>query len=792
MKALAFGLLFAFAAASDTSKVDSSGKAAPAPKAGMAADPKVQAPAKPAPVGAGNPAATPTPESTTPSEAATLGAPNAPAQSALTPVAHSYVTQVSPFLKKDLEAVFQRSHVRGKLGFSVYSTRYQRFEAQLNDTDWFTPASCLKLIVTSAALDTFPINYFPATVMDVLGSVQNRTLTGKVRISGQGDPNISDRFFPDAMSPLEPFLDTLKAMGIDTVKGMVEVTDTFFTGPHRPEAWKQHHFNTWYGAEVSAMSYNDNTFVLKVGPGAKPNDPAVVTVTPDVGYVRIVNKAKTVAGGKRRIVPAQNPDSTVVTLSGHIGTRAEGFQMILPVRNPTAYFRASILKAMALRGMVVKPDSVAANVPLTKSFRFVTAPLTDVVEEINQRSQNLHAELTLRQLGKFVNHDGSSAGGIRAEKAFLARQGLDTNDFKLFDGCGLSSSNKIKPRGMATLLAKMARHRYVADYIASLASPGLDGATGKRLRPYMQTNLIRYKTGSISGVQGLCGFAFGIDGDTLASALFINDFHGSPESASRLMDSLLVHVALFYNKERPALIEAHRLLTRPDAPAAYFDRLKFFSGALMDRPYFLGPTGEGRFGRLDPAPLIDLGRFDCVTLIESSMALALASQPRDVLPRILSLRYGSDTVDYPTRNHYFVEDWLKHNASFVKVARFPGDSLLHKAIDKKKFFAAKKLPYPQANPVAEIAYMPYAKALDMMSHWTHGEKFLGVAFVTDIPGLDVTHTGFLIADGKNPPILRNASLILHKVADMPFKEYLEGRKGKCAGVLFFEFLPPPI
>ena len=85
---------------------------------------------------------------------------------------------------------------------------------------------------------------------------------------------------------------------------------------------------------------------------------------------------------------------------------------------------------------------------------------------------------------------------------------------------------------MAALLASMARHRYVKDYIGSLASPGLDGATGRRLRPYMQTNLIRYKTGSISEVQGLCGYAFGIDGDTLAAALFINDFRGSPEAAS--------------------------------------------------------------------------------------------------------------------------------------------------------------------------------------------------------------------------------------------------------------------
>jgi PBP4 family serine-type D-alanyl-D-alanine carboxypeptidase len=750
------------------------------------------APAGGAPVAAPIAGRTAAPADPLPSESATLGAANAPSQAILTPESRRYVTNPSPFLKKDLEEVYKRSRVKGRLGFSVYSTRYGRIEASLNDTEWFTPASCLKLIVTAAALDTFPINYFPTTVMEVLGTVQNRTLTGKVRISGEGDPNVSDRFFPDALSPLEPFIDSLRSLGIDTIRGMVEVTDTFFTGPHRPEAWKQHHFNTWYGAEVSALSYNDNTFMLNVLPGAKPGSPAVAVVKPDVGYVRIVNKAKTVAGRKRRIVPAQNPDSTVITLSGYIGNKAPGFQMILPVRNPTAYFRASILKSMASHGMVMRPDTVRAGAPLMRKFSFTTAPLIDVVEEINQRSQNLHAELTLRQLGKFVKGDGSSAGGIRAEKEFLHRLGLDSNDFKLADGCGLSQNNRIKPRSMAALLAGMAKHRYVKDYINSLASPGLDGATGRRMRPYMQKNLLRYKTGSISGVQGLCGYAFGIDGDTLAAALFINEFRGSPEAASRLMDSLLVHVALFYNKERPALIEAHKLLGRPDAPTAYLDRLKFFSQALQERPYFLGPTGEGRFGRIEATPLVDLDRFDCVTYIESAMSLALSRQPKDVLPRILSLRYRSDTVDYPTRNHYFVEDWLKNNATLVRVVRFPGDSLLKKPIDKIKFFASKQLPVPAANPVADIPFMPYAKALDMMAHWTFGEKFLGVAFVTDIAGLDVTHTGFLVADGKNPPLLRNASQIQHKVVDMPFKEYLEARKGKCAGVLFFEFSAPPI
>jgi hypothetical protein len=318
----------------------------------------------------------------------------------------------------------------------------------------------------------------------------------------------------------------------------------------------------------------------------------------------------------------------------------------------------------------------------------------------------------------------------------------------------------------------------------------------------MRSGLIRYKTGSISQVQALSGYAFGIDGDTLAVACFINDFRGSSEAAARLMDSVFVRIANFYNKERPALIDAHKLLARKDAPKDYRGRLKYFTAALQDRPYFLGPTGEGRFGVIDPKPLADLGQFDCVTYIETAMALAASREARDLLPRILPIRYAGDAITYHNRNHYFVADWIKNNAHLVRTVRFPGDSLLSKPIDKIAFYKGKhaaagrdsavlrQLPVPAANPVAEIPFMPYAKAVDMMTDWTHGEKFLGVAFVTDIPGLDVTHTGFLIADGKHPPLLRHASSLLGKVATQPFKDYLDTRKGKCAGVLFFEFLTP--
>jgi PBP4 family serine-type D-alanyl-D-alanine carboxypeptidase len=723
----------------------------------------------------------------------------------LAPIA--YATQSSPRLDSILRAEWAKSRIQGRLGFSVYSTRYRRTEASLNDTAWFTPASNLKLVVTAAALDTFPVNHFPVTAFEVRGTLVGRTLHGAVVAVGGGDPNVSNRFFPDALRPLKPMADSLKRLGIDSIIGSVITVDTLFKSPRRPKAWKHHHFNTWYGAEVASLSYQDNAFDLTIMPSAKVGAPPVVVVEPNVGYVIVVNKARTASGKGRRLFVRQDQDTTRITLTGTLGIKSGGMHMVLPVRNPAAYFRAAFVKAITQDSITLVADTSrtgalrADTLPLLHRFTLTTAPLYDMVEEVNQRSQNLQAEALLRLLGGFVYHDATDTSGIRAEYHFLNKIGVDTACFILRDGCGLSSESKIKPAGVAALLAAMTRHRYAADYIASLATPGLDGATGRRLRPWYQSNLLRFKTGSINRVQSLSGYAFGIDGDTLAVALFANDFSGSPEKASRLLDTLFVRVVEWANQEREAVIAAHKLMSRKEAPPLYRDRLHYFSAALEGKPYFLGPTGEGRFGSPDGKPLFDMSRFDCVTYMESVMGMALAPTARHVLGMVKRLRYRGDTLAFTTRNHYFVADWLINNAHYTRILPLPGDTTVNRTINKVKFFKDKGLPAPAQDPVLALRYLPYEKALAWSKVQAPGAGvtpsthplpagIYGVAFVTDIAGLDITHCGFLISDGKSPMLLRHASQLANQVITMDFTGYLESRKGKCTGITVFE-LPNP-
>jgi hypothetical protein len=115
---------------------------------------------------------------------------------------------------------------------------------------------------------------------------------------------------------------------------------------------------------------------------------------------------------------------------------------------------------------------------------------------------------------------------------------------------------------------------------------------------------------------------------------------------------------------------------------------------------------------------------------------------------------------------------------------------VRKPLDRPKLLAAQKLPAPSKNPEVNFTFVPFEKALKIDPNSLGKNAFLGIAFVTDIPGLDVTHTGFLMTEEDGKLTLRHASQLAGKVADMDFHHYLESRRGKCAGVVIFEFLTP--
>ena len=131
-------------------------------------------------------------------------------------------------------------------GMALRSVKMGKEIGNVNGDEMFTPASTLKTLTTAAAIHFLPLNYEPKTEITVVGDIKKRTLTGALKIRGEGDPNISARYYDDPFYILNSMVDSLRAMGIDTIVELTSMnfrsgifstlTDATRRGPSSPSA----------------------------------------------------------------------------------------------------------------------------------------------------------------------------------------------------------------------------------------------------------------------------------------------------------------------------------------------------------------------------------------------------------------------------------------------------------------------------------------------------------------------------------------------------------------------------
>ena len=93
-------------------------------------------------------------------------------------------------------------------GMSLRSVKMGREIGNVKGNEFFTPASTLKTLTTAAAIHFLPLDYEPKTDVTVLGDIQKSTLLGSIRIRGEGDPNISARYYDDPFYILNAMADS--------------------------------------------------------------------------------------------------------------------------------------------------------------------------------------------------------------------------------------------------------------------------------------------------------------------------------------------------------------------------------------------------------------------------------------------------------------------------------------------------------------------------------------------------------------------------------------------------------
>src|ERR1051326_3478120 len=154
----------------------------------------------------------------------------------------------------------------------------------------------------------------------------------------------------------------------------------------------------------------------------------------------------------------------------------------------------------ALRGP--QEDVSGSNKVLAEHL---SLPLLDDIRVINKTSQNLHAELALRLVGKLTGRGGSFEGGAAAVKQLLLQAGIKEDEFTFLDGSGLSRRDLVTPAATAQLLLYVSRQPWGAAFEESLPVSGVDGSLAERFLNTPAGGLVHAKTGSLSHVAALSG-----------------------------------------------------------------------------------------------------------------------------------------------------------------------------------------------------------------------------------------------------------------------------------------------
>ena len=380
------------------------------------------------------------------------------------------------------------------------------------------PASNLKVLTTFAALSFLGTDATFKTAVYANGTVAGGVLDGDLVIVGGGDPFLVTEDFqaqyPDQQgrfhTRFEDLVDFVVDAGITEITGGVVGDEALFDSQRYPtgeNGWAERLIDQRQSGPLSALAVNEG----------------------------FINWPSEFTGSFRPRQPADDP-----------------------ALNTAQVFEALLSE----RGIVVL--SAPRNGQLEGSARLLgeveSPPLSDLVVHINSFSSNFGAEIITKHMGLNTSGTASTAAGAVAIVRELASRGIDTTAVSVFDGSGLSESDRLTCSVMADVLNTAGPSSVLAK---SLSVGGERGSLAIRHIGTDATGQVYAKTGTLNSSTALSGYVYSsVDPDVVATFAYLvnGELAGVNEAIRELQEPFVEELARY--PEGPTIDQLQPLAVR--------------------------------------------------------------------------------------------------------------------------------------------------------------------------------------------------------------------------------------
>jgi len=444
------------------------------------------------------------------------------------PSLHPYANEPHQKFQTELNQLLREEPLLkgGLVGISIRSGRTGEILYDHNGDVRMRPASNMKLLTSAVALSVLGEKHRFETEVRYKGKIIGNTLKGNLYIKGYGDPAL-------LREDLTQMGKEIAKTGITTIQGDLIADDSWFDDVRLSKDFVWSDEYAYYGPQISALTispnkdYDTGTVIVEVSPGWTVGDVAQIKLTPKTSYINVENQSVTIApDGETDLSIERKHGTNTISVKGFVPLGSKIEKEWISVWEPTEYVLDLFKQELSELGISVKGTAKFGETPKDAPIitNHMSIPLSELLVPFMKLSNNGHAEILVKEMGKLKKGEGSWEKGLEVLMEQLPSLGVDTNTIMIRDGSGISHVNLIPANEISGLLFQVQKEKWFPFFINALPRAGnKDRMIGGTLRNRMKSLNVKAKTGTISTVTSLSGYVENDKGETLIFSILLNN-----------------------------------------------------------------------------------------------------------------------------------------------------------------------------------------------------------------------------------------------------------------------------